>query len=97
VESYQSVAIVLGIVGIVLGLISSVAIGSYAVVVVLVSLVGIIVPLANTKHHKNVGIVLIVLGIIGNLLLIIPGAMALRYKPESESEIKPQSKEEGEK
>jgi hypothetical protein len=53
------------------------------------------VPLVNTKHHKNVGIVLIVLGIIGNLLLIIPGAMALRYKPESESEIKPKSKEEG--
>jgi hypothetical protein len=53
------------------------------------------VPLVNTKHHKNVGIVLIVLGIIGNLLLIIPGAMALRYKPESESEIKPKSKEDG--
>jgi hypothetical protein len=36
-----------------------------------------------------------VLGILGNLLLIIPGIMACRFKPESASEIKPQSKEEG--
>jgi hypothetical protein len=65
--------------------------------VAIVSIVGIIIVLVNTKHSHSVGIVLIVLGIIGNLLLIIPGAMALRYKPEGKKEIKPQSKEEGEK
>ena len=94
-ESYQSIAIVLGIIGIFLGLLSSIAIGSYAVVVILVSIVGIVVPLVNTKHHNKVGVVLIVLRILGNLLLIIPGIMACRYKPESNSEIKPSNKEEG--
>jgi hypothetical protein len=94
VESYQSIGIVIGIIGIVFGLLGSLVQG-WLVWVAVVSFIGIVVPLVNTKHHKNVGIVLIVLGIIGNLLLIIPGAMALRYKPESESEIKPKSKEEG--
>jgi len=94
-ESYQSIAIVLGIIGIFLGLLSSIAIGSYAVVVILVSIVGIVVPLVNTKHHNKVGGVLIVLGILGNLLLIIPGIMACRFKPESQSEIKSHSTEEG--
>jgi membrane-bound ClpP family serine protease len=95
-ESYQSIGIVIGIIGIVLGLFGSLVQG-WLVWVAIVSIVGIIIVLVNTKHHKNVGIVLIVLGIIGNLLLIIPGAMALRYKPESQSGIRPQSKEEGEK
>ena len=86
----------MGIAGLILGILGSAVIGSLGLWVAVVSFIGIVVPLVNTKHHKNVGIVLIVLGIIGNLLLIIPGAMALRYKPESESEIKPKSKEEGE-
>lgn len=85
----------MGIAGLILGILGSAVIGSLGLWVAVVSFIGIVVPLVNTKHHKNVGIVLIVLGIIGNLLLIIPGAMALRYKPESELEIKPKSKEEG--
>ncbi len=85
----------MGIAGLILGILGSAVIGSLGLWVAVVSFIGIVVPLVNTKHHKNVGIVLIVLGIIGNLLLIIPGAMALRYKPESESEIKPKSKEDG--
>ena len=86
----------MGIAGLILGILGSAVIGSLGLWVAVVSFIGIVVPLVNTKHHKNVGIVLIVLGIIGNLLLIIPGAMALRYKPESESEIKPKSNEEWE-
>lgn len=85
----------MGIAGLILGILGSAVIGSLGLWVAVVSFIGIVVPLVNTKHHKNVGIVLIVLGIIGNLLLIIPGAMALRYKPESESEIKPKSKQDG--
>ena len=85
----------MGIAGLILGILGSAVIGSLGLWVAVVSFIGIVVPLVNTKHHKNVGIVLLVLGIIGNLLLIIPGAMALRYKPESESEIKPKSKEDG--
>jgi len=85
----------MGIAGLILGILGSAVIGSLGLWVAVVSFIGIVVPFVNTKHHKNVGIVLIVLGIIGNLLLIIPGAMALRYKPESESEIKPKSKEDG--
>jgi hypothetical protein len=94
-ESYQSIGLLMGIAGLILGILGSAVIGSLGLWVAVVSFIGIVVPLVNTKHHKNVGIVLIVLGIIGNLLLIIPGVMALRYKPESESEIKPKSKEEG--
>lgn len=85
----------MGTAGLILGILGSAVIGSLGLWVAVVSFIGIVVPLVNTKHHKNVGIVLIVLGIIGNLLLIIPGAMALRYKPESESEIKPKSNEDG--
>ena len=96
-ESYQSISIVLGIVGIVLGLLGSIAIGSLGLWTAVVSFVGIVIPLVNTKHHKKVGIVLIILGIIGILLLIIPGIMALRYKQESKSEIKPMRSEEEEK
>jgi hypothetical protein len=39
--------------------------------------------LFNPKHSKAVGIVLIVVGVLGNIFLVIPGIMALRYKPES--------------
>jgi membrane-bound ClpP family serine protease len=94
-QSYQSVGLLIGIVTLVLGLIGSAVVGNLGIWVAIVSFIGMILVLLNPKHHRGVGIVLIVLGIIGNLLLIIPGAMALRYKPESESEIKPKSKEEG--
>ena len=87
-ESYQSVGIVIGIIGIILGLAGSFVQGWLAWVTI-VSIVGIILVLFNPKNHKGVGITLIVLGILGNLLLIIPGIMAYRYKPESKSEIKP--------
>jgi len=85
----------MGIAGLILGILGSAVIGSLGLWVAIFSFVGMILVLVNPKHHRGVGIVLIVLGIIGNLLLIIPGAMALRYKPESELEIKPKSKEEG--
>ena len=94
-ESYQSIGIVIGIIGIVLGLLGSLAYGWLAWLAV-VSIVAIVIVLVNTKHHQSVGITLIVLGILGNLLLIIPGIMECRYKPESKSEINPQSKKEGE-
>jgi hypothetical protein len=94
-ESYQSIGLLMGIAGLILGILGSAVIGSLGLWVAIFSFVGMILVLVNPKHHRGVGIVLIVLGIIGNLLLIIPGAMALRYKPESESEIKPKSKEEG--
>ena len=98
-EGYQSIGIVLGIIGIFLGLVGSMVAG-WIVLVAIVSIIGIcvvLVNMVNTKHHKNVGITLMVLGILGNLLLIIPGIMAYRYKPESESNIKPQSKGQAEK
>jgi hypothetical protein len=80
----------MGIVGLILGLLGSISIGTLGLWVAFISFVGIVVPLVNIKHHEKVGIVLIILGIIGNLLLIIPGIMAIRYKPKSESEIKPE-------
>jgi membrane-bound ClpP family serine protease len=95
-ESYQSIGIVLGVIGIILGLLGSLVQG-WLVWVAIISIAGIIVVLVNTKHSHGFGITLIVFGIVGNLLLIIPGIMALRYKPETKSEIKPQSREEGDK
>jgi len=50
--------------------------------IMIVSIVGIIIVLVNTKHHQGAGITLVYLGILGNPLLIIPGIMAYRYKPE---------------
>ena len=106
-ESYQSIGIVMGILGMVLGLLVIFGLGieeglgiwvttvSLGIWVTTESLVGLILALVNIKHHKTVGTVLIIIGILGNLLLIIPGIMAYRYKPKSESEIKPKSKEEG--
>lgn len=83
--------LVLSIVSILLGLLGSAVIGWLGGLVAIVSFVGMILVLLNPKHHKGVGITLIVLGIIGNLLLIIPGIMAYRYKREPESQIKPQN------
>ena len=76
-ESYQSIGLLMGMTGLILGILGSAVIGSLGLWVAVVSFIGIVVPLVNTKHHKNVGIVLIVLGILGNLLLLIPGIMAL--------------------
>jgi membrane-bound ClpP family serine protease len=94
-QSYQSVGLLIGIVTLVLGLIGSAVVGNLGIWVAIVSFIGMILVLLNPKHHRGVGIVLIILGIFGNLLLIIPGIMAYRYKPESVSEIRSQSKEEG--
>ena len=60
----------------------------------LIGFIGMVIPLVNTKHSKNVGITLIVFAIIGNLVLLIPGIMAYRWKPESQSGIRPESEEE---
>ena len=61
-ESYQSIGLLMGIAGLILGIVGSAVIGSLGLWVAVVSFIGIVVPLVNTKHHKNVGIVLIVLG-----------------------------------
>ena len=94
-EKYQNVSILMGIVGIILGQISRSVIGGLGLWIILVSFIGIVLPLVlvNTKHHEKVGIILIIIGIVGNLLLVIPGIMAIRYKPESKSDINPSKKE----
>jgi hypothetical protein len=89
-ESYQSIGIAMGILGMILGLLVirygiDPGLGYW---VSIVSIVGIIIVLVNTKHHQGAGITLVLLGIVGNLLLIIPGIMAYRYKPEGKNEIK---------
>ena len=92
-ESYQNIGIAMGILGMILGLLVirygiEPGLGYWVTVVwlgiwiIIVSIVGVIIVLVNTKHHQGVGITLALLGIVGNLLLIIPGIMAYRYKPE---------------
>jgi type VI protein secretion system component VasK len=98
-ESYQNVGIIVSIIGIIIGSFMAVALGVQlgignglvGLLVILVSFVGLVLSVLNVKHHKNVGGALIVIGIVGNLLLIIPGIMAYRYKPEGKQEIKQQS------
>jgi uncharacterized protein with PQ loop repeat len=85
-ESYQSIGIVMGVVGIIiaigLGAAQVPSINGWVVVAILfVSFIGLVISLVNKKHHKGVGITMIILGCIGNLLLIVPGIMAIRYKP----------------
>jgi len=87
-ESYQTITLVIGIAFIVIGLVVAMFGFWFGVVIATVSFIGIIASLVELKHHKAVGISLIVLGIVGNLLLIIPGIMAYRYKPEGKKEIK---------
>jgi len=90
-ESYQTVGIIISILGILLGSGMTIVFGWISVIVILASFLGLVLSVLNVKHHKNVGGALIVIGIVGNLLLIIPGIMAYRYKPEGKKEIKQQS------
>ena len=90
-ESYQTVGIIISILGILLGSGMTIVFGWISVIVILASFLGLVLSVLNVKHHKNVGGALIVIGIVGNLLLIIPGIMAYRYKPEGKQEIKQQS------
>jgi hypothetical protein len=83
-ESYQSIGVMMGIAGIVLALaLVAHPVGVLALLIIPVSFIGIILALLNTKHHRNVGVALIILGVIGNILLILPGIMAYRYKPQA--------------
>jgi hypothetical protein len=87
-ESCQTVGIIISILGILLGSGMTIVFGWISVIVILASFLGLVLSVLNVKHHKNVGGALIVIGIVGNLLLIIPGIMAYRYKPERKQEIK---------
>jgi hypothetical protein len=89
-ENYQTVTIIIGITFIIVGLAASFIAGWwYGIVVATVSFIGIIASLVEPNHHVAVGITLIVLGVIGNLFLIIPGIMVIRYKPRSQSLAEP--------
>ena len=83
-ESYQSIGIVMAVVGslLAIGLNFTTVNGFVIVFIVLSSFIGLIVALINPKHHKAAGITMIVVGLFGNFLLIIPGIMAIRYKPK---------------
>jgi hypothetical protein len=79
-ENYQKAGVIIGIVMIVVGLFSTVVIGGLGLWRAMVSLVGTILCIVvSTKHHKKVGITLIVIGVLGNIFLIAPGIMAIRY------------------
>jgi hypothetical protein len=86
-ESFQSVGLVVGIAGVILGLAEIIFLGLLRMWIAAISFIGIIISLFNPKHSKAVGIVLIVVGVLGNIFLVIPGIMALRYKPESAKEL----------
>jgi hypothetical protein len=86
-ESYQSVAVVLAIIMLVIGIMIAIIPFEFTawlgIWIAFCSFICIFVPLANPqKHHKAVGVVLLIFGIIGTWPLLIPAIMALRYKPK---------------
>jgi hypothetical protein len=88
-EAYQTVAIVLAIIMLLIGIAVMALVpfpfGMLGGWIAFCSFVCIFVPLANPeKHSKAVGVTLLIFGIIGTWLLIIPAIMALIYKPKSQ-------------
>jgi hypothetical protein len=53
--------------------------GALMLIISIISLILSIV-VRNNANARGLGIAFIVMGIIGNLLLLIPGIMAIRYK-----------------
>ena len=84
-ESFQTVGILVGIIGVILGLLivgfAPGGIGLVGIGTAIVSFISIFLVLTK-RHAKGVGITIIVLGVLFNWLLLIPGIMAVRYKPQ---------------
>jgi hypothetical protein len=89
-ENYQKVGIMTGVIGAIIGLILLRSLGGFFVyfggcmfVASMIS-VTILIPISGSgKYRETVGILVLLMGIFFNWLLIIPGVMAMRYKPKS--------------
>jgi hypothetical protein len=89
-ENYQKAGIMTGVIGVIIGLILLRSLGGFFVyfggcmfVASMVS-VTILIPISGSgKYRETVGILVLLMGIFFNWLLIIPGVMAMRYKPKS--------------
>ena len=82
-ESYQTAGVIISVIGIILGLILANFIAPLGGLMFVVNIIALILSAAmKPRSHRTYGIVTMVLAVIGNLLLLIPGIMALRYKKE---------------
>jgi hypothetical protein len=89
-ENYQKAGLITGIIGVVIGLVILgsleglfVYFGGCMFVASMISLT-ILTPISGSgKYRKTVGIIVLLMGVFFNWLLIIPGIMAIRYKPKS--------------
>ena len=83
-QNYQKVGVIVSVIGLLFVLLVPFGVAMGIMLLVgAVSFVGLILSLINVKHSKKVGIIMIILGVFGNLLLIMPGIMAYRYKPKN--------------
>jgi hypothetical protein len=88
-ENYQKAGIATGVIGVIIGLVLLrfldgffVYFGVCMFVASMIS-VTILVPVSSSgKHRKTVGIIVLLMGVFFNWLLIIPGIMAIRYRPK---------------
>ena len=80
-ESYQTAGVIISILGILLSFAVGIFIPPLGVLMFFVNIVTLILSAVVKTNTRGLGVALIVLGIIGNVFLIIPGIMAIRYKP----------------
>ncbi len=81
-ESYQTAGIIVSLIGIFLSMAVVFFIPPLGALMLIISIISLILSIVvrNSANARGLGIAFIVMGIIGNLLLIIPGIMAIRYK-----------------
>jgi hypothetical protein len=81
-ENYQSATVVVGIISTILWFIAAFAFSPIALIPGLIAFAFMFTCFADTKHCHTLGGIYIVVGILLNLLYLIPGIMALRWKPK---------------
>jgi hypothetical protein len=81
-ESYQKAGVIISIIGIILGFVATIFLPALGAVMIVVNFITLMLSAFVKTHTKALGVSLIVFGIIGNFFLIIPGIMAIRYKPK---------------
>jgi len=82
-ENYQTATVVVGIISTVLWFLVGFAIHPIALIPALIAFGFMFTCFADTKHCHSLGGLYIVVGILFNILYLIPGIMALRWKPKT--------------
>jgi hypothetical protein len=81
-ENYQSATVVVGIISTILWFIAAFVLSPIALIPGLIAFAFMFTCFADTKHCHTLGGIYIVVGILLNFLYLIPGIMAIRWKPK---------------